>query len=446
MPQVFTIRWPLFARLDAVFLFPLAFLLAGQNGIVASIVNPSLAPALAGFALRYGIAPMTGVWAAWAIVTFLPYLVLMVVIDRVLTVRKGFAILSLLAILCWAKAGLISSDWVASMVPTSFTAPGDGPSFPMTVALAAGAFALLMHIRPLVLGILDDGRVAERLVALSGDNPDLVWSERTNRAPQRGPAYGDRQDVRIWLAGESEFNFRGPRRSPVTTVLYAVTWSAVVGSVFFAWTIWNSRDQDQASAGQIPAPRAMARNDAPPARVRQPVDIPPQRAANIGMPTRNIRPASPISVPAQTPAVQRPGSPLPAVVGPSGNAASANEAVAERARDGGFVFSGEINGVNASMVFDTGASVVGLRAEDAIRMGYVLDRLNFSAKVKTANGTADVAPVIIDTITIGNITQRNVVGFVARPGMLHENLLGQTFLARLAGFGVEGNRLVLKGR
>ena len=166
------------------------------------------------------------------------------------------------------------------------------------------------------------------------------------------------------------------------------------------------------------------------------------------MPSPNIRPASPISVPAQAqiPAVQRPGSALPTVVGPSGGGARANEAVAERARDGGFVFSGEINGVNASMVFDTGASVVGLRAEDAIRMGYVLDRLNFSAKVKTANGTADVAPVIIDTITIGNITQRNVVGFVARPGMLHENLLGQTFLARLAGFGVEGNRLVLKGR
>jgi aspartyl protease family protein len=75
-----------------------------------------------------------------------------------------------------------------------------------------------------------------------------------------------------------------------------------------------------------------------------------------------------------------------------------------------------------------------------------MTRLNYSAKIKTANGTADVAPVMIDTMTIGNITLRNVSGFVAKEGMLHENLLGQTFLARLAGFNVERNLLMLKGR
>ena len=53
---------------------------------------------------------------------------------------------------------------------------------------------------------------------------------------------------------------------------------------------------------------------------------------------------------------------------------------------------------------------------------------------------------MIGTMMIGNITLRNVPGFVAKQGMLQENLLGQTFLARLAGFNVENNLLVLKGR
>jgi aspartyl protease family protein len=97
------------------------------------------------------------------------------------------------------------------------------------------------------------------------------------------------------------------------------------------------------------------------------------------------------------------------------------------------------------MLFDTGASVVALRAEDAGRFGVSVSNLNYSARVKTANGTADVAPIIIDTLTIGNITERRVVGYVAREGMLPRNLLGQSFLARLSGYNVENNQLVLKG-
>jgi aspartyl protease family protein len=144
------------------------------------------------------------------------------------------------------------------------------------------------------------------------------------------------------------------------------------------------------------------------------------------------------------PAVQRPtdfsanGQSSSMFVGP-------NEAVAERGDDGSFAFDAVVNGGHTRMVFDTGASIVVLRPEDAVRLGFNMNRLNYSAKVKTANGTSEVAPVIIDSLMIGNITLRNVVGCVARPGALHENLLGQAFLARLAGFNVEKNLLVLKG-
>ncbi|MGD0430828.1 MAG: TIGR02281 family clan AA aspartic protease, partial [Acetobacteraceae bacterium] len=119
---------------------------------------------------------------------------------------------------------------------------------------------------------------------------------------------------------------------------------------------------------------------------------------------------------------------------------------AVRGKDGSFAFDAVVNGAHVPMLFDTGASVVALRAEDAERFGIAVNNLNYTAKVKTANGTADVAPIVIDTMTIGNITQRRVVGYVAREGMLAKNLLGQTFLARLSGYNVENNQLVLKGQ
>lgn len=123
-----------------------------------------------------------------------------------------------------------------------------------------------------------------------------------------------------------------------------------------------------------------------------------------------------------------------------------NEAIAQRGADGSFAFDAVVNGGHVRMLFDTGATVVGLRAEDAERLGIPVDDLNYSAKIKTANGTAEVAPVTIDTMIIGNITLRRVSGFVAREGALPQNLLGQTFLARLSGFNVENNLLILRGR
>jgi aspartyl protease family protein len=90
--------------------------------------------------------------------------------------------------------------------------------------------------------------------------------------------------------------------------------------------------------------------------------------------------------------------------------------------------------------------VVAIRGEDAARVGIDVTQLTYSARVKTANGIAEVAPVVIETLTVGDITQRNVPGFVAKRGAMHENLLGQSFLSRLSGFNVEKNRLVLQGR
>ena len=122
------------------------------------------------------------------------------------------------------------------------------------------------------------------------------------------------------------------------------------------------------------------------------------------------------------------------------------EVVAARRMDGSFLVSGRVNGNEARFIFDTGASTVVLRAENAAALGFKPDALNYSIPVSTANGTALAAPVVIETLTVGPITERNVRALVARTGVLHANLLGMSFLERLGSYEVRGNRLILRGK
>jgi aspartyl protease family protein len=122
------------------------------------------------------------------------------------------------------------------------------------------------------------------------------------------------------------------------------------------------------------------------------------------------------------------------------------EVVAARRSDGTFVISGKVNGRDAGFIFDTGASTVVLRAENAAALGFRPEALNYSIPVSTANGSTLAASVTIKELSVGPITARNVQALIARAGVLHANLLGMTFLERLASYEVRGNRLILRGK
>jgi aspartyl protease family protein len=122
------------------------------------------------------------------------------------------------------------------------------------------------------------------------------------------------------------------------------------------------------------------------------------------------------------------------------------EVVAARRMDGSFLVQGEVNGRETRFIFDTGASTVVLRAENAAALGFKPDTLNYSVPVSTANGAALAAPVIIESLTVGTITERNVRALIARTGVLHANLLGMSFLERLGSYEVRGNRLILRAK
>lgn len=125
-------------------------------------------------------------------------------------------------------------------------------------------------------------------------------------------------------------------------------------------------------------------------------------------------------------------------------ASAPGSATVVRSGNGHFFMDGITNGRTLRYMFDTGASSVVLTSEDAAKIGFSPKSLTFSTTVSTANGRTQAAPIRIDALTIGGITQRDVRALVARPGALRENLLGMSFLGRLTSFTVRGNRLVLQ--
>ncbi|MDP4025115.1 TIGR02281 family clan AA aspartic protease [Methylobacterium sp. NEAU 140] len=114
-----------------------------------------------------------------------------------------------------------------------------------------------------------------------------------------------------------------------------------------------------------------------------------------------------------------------------------------RRADGTFRVDAEMNGRTQAFTFDTGASSVVLTAENAAALGLRPAASDFTARVSTANGIAFAAPVQLDALSVGTITERRVNAMVAKPGALSGNLLGQSFLSRLSGYEVRGDRLIL---
>lgn len=116
-----------------------------------------------------------------------------------------------------------------------------------------------------------------------------------------------------------------------------------------------------------------------------------------------------------------------------------------RGRDGSFTVPAEINDRPSTFIFDTGATAVVLTSETAQALGFRSEALRFRIPILTANGRALAAAVTLDRLSIGGaIRLSRVPALISAPGLLHQNLLGQTVLDRLESYEVRGNRLVLR--
>ncbi len=115
-----------------------------------------------------------------------------------------------------------------------------------------------------------------------------------------------------------------------------------------------------------------------------------------------------------------------------------------RSSRGPFFADALVNGTTVSMLVDTGATSVVLRAADAERIGVDLATLKFTVAVDTANGSTFCAPLRLRSISVGGISYQNVEALVAQPGDLKESLLGMSFLKRLRSYEVTGDFLTLR--
>jgi aspartyl protease family protein len=96
---------------------------------------------------------------------------------------------------------------------------------------------------------------------------------------------------------------------------------------------------------------------------------------------------------------------------------------------GQFYTSGQVNGAHIRFMVDTGATTVLLPASEAARLG--IDYRNGQpGRIQTANGSAPAYRVVLDSVTVGDITAYNVDGVVAEAQGLDVALLGMSFLNR----------------
>jgi aspartyl protease family protein len=116
-----------------------------------------------------------------------------------------------------------------------------------------------------------------------------------------------------------------------------------------------------------------------------------------------------------------------------------------RGQAGEFALQARINGVNAPMVIDTGATSVVLTWETAKAAGLPLELLDYNVDVETAGGHTRAARLTLDRVAIGKLVERSVPALVVPRGQMKTNLLGMSFLDRLERWEVRADRLMLHG-
>ena len=110
---------------------------------------------------------------------------------------------------------------------------------------------------------------------------------------------------------------------------------------------------------------------------------------------------------------------------------------------GHFSSAFRLNGRQVDGMIDTGATLVAINTSTARRIGISLNPSDFSHQVNTANGAIRAAVVNIDRLQIGKISVDNIQAVVLDDRALHTNLIGMSFLQRLAKYQVENGSLLL---
>ncbi|WP_420584208.1 retropepsin-like aspartic protease family protein [Ruegeria sp.] len=130
-------------------------------------------------------------------------------------------------------------------------------------------------------------------------------------------------------------------------------------------------------------------------------------------------------------------------VGPSPQMTVTGETVeVPRSFDGHYYLPVLVNGEPITFLVDTGASQIVLSEQDARRIGLDPDQLNYLGRASTANGEVRTAPVRLDSLELGPITDHGVSAWV-NEGDLRQSLLGMDYLHRFSNVQFTDGRLIL---
>lgn len=119
-----------------------------------------------------------------------------------------------------------------------------------------------------------------------------------------------------------------------------------------------------------------------------------------------------------------------------------NRIVVPRSSNGHYYISADVNGTPVTFVLDTGATSLVLTKKDAAASGLGPDDLQYHSRAMTANGEVRTAPVRLDTMTLGHITDTNVPA-VVNEGEMTNSLMGMAYLERWGRIEIAGNTLTL---
>ncbi len=130
-------------------------------------------------------------------------------------------------------------------------------------------------------------------------------------------------------------------------------------------------------------------------------------------------------------------------VGPAPQMTVTGESIeVPRSADGHYYLPVQVNGEPITFLVDTGASQIVLSDKDARRAGIDPNQLNYFGRALTANGEVRTAPVRLDTLTVGPITDQNVSAWI-NEGELHKSLLGMNYLHRFSNIQFTDGRMIL---
>ena len=131
-----------------------------------------------------------------------------------------------------------------------------------------------------------------------------------------------------------------------------------------------------------------------------------------------------------------------AVTSPYKPRASA-EVIISKDSNGMYSTVGSINGLPVPFLVDTGASTIAMNTQQARHLGIDFRVTGEPTFVGTASGVSKAFRVMLDNVSVGGITQKNIAALVIDGDFPVQTLLGMSFLGRLE-IQRDGNIMRLK--